>query len=819
MATHNVTELEKYFHYLLGKTLTIQKAFPLTTKGTIDQNTANRQQEFQKLEAYQQRYSEYITEPDTVSPICQSFLDSFKEESKIRLVAKLPHRVMPCISLYLAINETSNKIIFVKFLNKKGLQEQYPSLNIDGYWQNEQDMISLWHERLLTAYYCAQNTEGCIWLFDYFPSLNLAECWNEIIGCPLATKLILLKQVAEGIRILHRYDWAHRSITFENIMVDFLELESLSVKIADWGVGQEVLNYLYAGGECQQKQLCAPELIRKRLATEELKKIDIWNLGTISHYLLASPQDSQPNDQKAIFVSDELNSVSDSEVDKILTACREENPTKRPNVDMVCNVFANWYSKALYQKCLENSELNRSRLSDDIAYYLDRNYRACIHVVSEKTEGDIYFDGGKIVAASHGKANGKAALDELFADDLVLDSVMTLSSSDVEIPKSDLALGDFKAIPYIAQQIYLNDITRTLKLRFAGFLQEYFSDKSTAKCRVCNSSTSWQNMAYTESFFLLPSDKGKWNILCKGDLLTSWEERRSEAEKAGRFLCSYLAKNIVFLYRQSITEIYLDLNQKTPKILTLFVKPLQTSSQYWVRMSARIQRAYQIILKHPSYLFLNPEGVLDFLTKDGYTFPVQKFSYFPALSLQQLLKIIPVKKIPESYKYFILYMLANALHILHRHHIMHRYLDPSSVLLGLNGKVKLTNLFIAKYEAETQEEDWNEEQTCSMVGEKFCSLSYTSPELLKKGIYQINYKHDIWAWGIIAYELFTGKTPFKEGTQGETIAAIFKGKLDLKGIPEEITPLIEKALVKEEQRTLTTDKIMEDLVPILSKSL
>lgn len=51
---------------------------------------------------------------------------------------------------------------------------------------------------------------------------------------------------------------------------------------------------------------------------------------------------------------------------------------------------------------------------------------------------------------------------------------------------------------------------------------------------------------------------------------------------------------------------------------------------------------------------------------------------------------------------------------------------------------------------------------------------YSSPQLLKKRGY--SYKVDVWALGIICYELLMGKTPFHSYQMKDLIAKINEGK-------------------------------------------
>ncbi len=94
--------------------------------------------------------------------------------------------------------------------------------------------------------------------------------------------------------------------------------------------------------------------------------------------------------------------------------------------------------------------------------------------------------------------------------------------------------------------------------------------------------------------------------------------------------------------------------------------------------------------------------------------------------------------------------IASGLSAVHAAGVVHRDIKPENVLLDSHAKVKITDFGIA-HSLDRQGRYDNE----VIVG----TLDYLSPEYLEKGILDV--RSDIYALGVLAYELITGFLPFK----------------------------------------------------------
>ncbi len=106
--------------------------------------------------------------------------------------------------------------------------------------------------------------------------------------------------------------------------------------------------------------------------------------------------------------------------------------------------------------------------------------------------------------------------------------------------------------------------------------------------------------------------------------------------------------------------------------------------------------------------------------------------------------------------------LADALAYLHSHGIVHRDLKPENVIVADDGTLRLMDFGTAFLEGAKR-------LTWRHLGESLGTPDYMSPEQIKgeRG----DARSDIYGWGILMYEVLTGRVPFEGDNWMATMAA------------------------------------------------
>lgn len=203
----------------------------------------------------------------------------------------------------------------------------------------------------------------------------------------------------------------------------------------------------------------------------------------------------------------------------------------------------------------------------------------------------------------------------------------------------------------------------------------------------------------------------------------------------------------------------------------------------------------------------NIVSVYDVGEENGMQYIVME--YVKGTDLKQYIR--NQKNIPLNVVVDIMGQVLSAISLAHQHRIIHRDLKPQNILVNEDGTAKITDFGIAIALSET-----SITQTNTLLG----SVHYLSPEQARGGM--ATRQSDIYALGIILYELLTGAVPF-EGESAVSIALKhFQKEMPSvremnPNIPQPLENVVLRATAKETaDRYATVDDMFADLKTALS---
>ena len=201
-------------------------------------------------------------------------------------------------------------------------------------------------------------------------------------------------------------------------------------------------------------------------------------------------------------------------------------------------------------------------------------------------------------------------------------------------------------------------------------------------------------------------------------------------------------------------------------------------------VAASLQREARIggKLRHPNLV-----AVLDAGMHDGYDYLV--LEYIQGTSLRELMQTETggqVRTLPLAVGLGIVIDIARGLHDAHQLSddrgealgLVHRDISPANVLLGLDGSVKLADFGIAK-----------ETRVTTLSGSMHGTVTYMAPEQCRG--HAFDRRADIWALGVILYELVTRQRLFWADNDVASLHKVLSGQITR---PRKLDPSLPAAL-------------------------
>jgi len=189
---------------------------------------------------------------------------------------------------------------------------------------------------------------------------------------------------------------------------------------------------------------------------------------------------------------------------------------------------------------------------------------------------------------------------------------------------------------------------------------------------------------------------------------------------------------------------------------------------------------------------------------DGETFIVME--YIKGKELKDIIqsnlpKVLNLRKVLEYAT-----QIAEGLQAAHEEGVIHRDIKSANIMITEKGQVKIMDFGLAKLRGSAE------------LTKKHATLgtaAYMSPEQARGE--SVDYRSDIWAFGVVLYEMLTGQLPFRGKYEHSVLFAIMNEnpepvEIHRSDIPPAIIHILDQSLVKEvEDRYQSMAEIAREL--------
>lgn len=153
--------------------------------------------------------------------------------------------------------------------------------------------------------------------------------------------------------------------------------------------------------------------------------------------------------------------------------------------------------------------------------------------------------------------------------------------------------------------------------------------------------------------------------------------------------------------------------------------------------------------------------------------------------------------------------IAQALEVAHEKGIIHRDLKPANVKVDQDGHIRVLDFGLAKaLETDPGDSDVTNSPTivraATHAGVIIGTAAYMSPEQARGR--KVDRRADVWAFGVLLWEMLTGQRMFIGETVSDTLAAVLTKQPDFSALPPETPPhvrwLLERCLGRDAKKRL-----------------
>ena len=214
----------------------------------------------------------------------------------------------------------------------------------------------------------------------------------------------------------------------------------------------------------------------------------------------------------------------------------------------------------------------------------------------------------------------------------------------------------------------------------------------------------------------------------------------------------------------------------------------------------RFEREAQALarLRHPGIAQIYEAGTYE---EAGVSLPFFALEYIP--NAKTIIEFAKSRNFGVREKLDLFLQVCEAVHYGHQRGIIHRDLKPGNILVDSQGRVRIIDFGVARaIDADLEQADLQ-----TKVGQIIGTAQYMSPEQFDADPNDLDTRSDVYALGVVLYELLAGKLPYNIEHSGVfEVARIIREEQPtalgavVSGIGSEVELITAKALEKDRER-------------------
>jgi serine/threonine protein kinase len=179
----------------------------------------------------------------------------------------------------------------------------------------------------------------------------------------------------------------------------------------------------------------------------------------------------------------------------------------------------------------------------------------------------------------------------------------------------------------------------------------------------------------------------------------------------------------------------------------------------------------------------------------------RRFLVMELVEGESLADVIAQSAFPPNDAVPIAVQIAKALETAHEHGIIHRDLKPANVMVDSKGGVKVLDFGLAKafdLEASTSQTAASLAESPTLTADLtrgdvlLGTAAYMSPEQARRKT--VDTRADIWSFGVVLWEMLTGRRLFEGEAASEVLAAVLRDEPDWGALPDNLFPSVHRLL-------------------------